>query len=118
MREAGGQVAGRAAGGRGAPASQVRGGSAYSYELDPSFDLSRREAWRPCWPGAGGEPGAESGFCRQAQLAIVEFCQRLRREAELKAGTHSEKSGHRSFRKVVKGQWSCWPSKLKADTLP
>ncbi|CAE7941764.1 Disp1, partial [Symbiodinium sp. KB8] len=55
---------------------EVRGGSAYSYELDPSFDLSRREA----------------------QLAIVEFCQRLRREAELK---------------VVKGQWSCWPSKLK-----
>eukprot|EP00439_Symbiodinium_sp_Y106_P045782 s258_g5.t2 len=56
---------------------EVRGlGSAYTYELDESFDLSRREA----------------------QLAIVEFCQRLRQEARLK---------------VVKGQWSCWPSKLK-----
>ncbi|CAE7575413.1 KCNH6 [Symbiodinium sp. CCMP2456] len=58
---------------------EVRGvGSAYAYELDPTFDLSRREA----------------------QLAIVDFCQRLRQEAQLK---------------VVKGQWSCWPSKLKAD---
>ncbi|CAE7578623.1 Disp1 [Symbiodinium natans] len=51
-------------------------GSSYAYEMDPTFDLSRREA----------------------QLAVVEFCRRLRWEAKLK---------------VVKGQWNCWPSMLK-----
>ena len=58
-------------------------GSSYAYEMDPTFDLSRREERFTVW-SHDLDPREQSQE-PEAQLAVVEFCRRLRWEAKLKA---------------------------------